>query len=117
MQDGRSVGWHEKVNPGGPNTAIGIRIRYRFEYREVGAAAWIALSSDKDAGNGFASVPVTEALDGLEADTAYEARLVASKEFSGVESVETATQPFTTPTSAPTSIWPMSPSARTPQRS
>jgi hypothetical protein len=89
------------VNPGGPNTAIGVRTGYHFEYRKIAAPAWTALSTDVDAGNGFAIVPVVATLADLEANTAYEAKLVASKPFSGVASIETASQSFTTPPAGP----------------
>jgi hypothetical protein len=101
-----SVGVHTAqlnglVNPGGPDTPIGIRTKYHLEYRKVGAPSWIALSADKDAGNGFANVSVSQALGDLEANTAYEARLVASKPFSGVANVVTAPEAFTTQPSRP----------------
>jgi len=89
------------VNPGGPATQQGIRTKYHFEFRKVGAPGWTALSADKDAGNGFATVVVHEALGDLEAGTAYEARLIASKPFSGVASIETAPETFSTPVSQP----------------
>jgi hypothetical protein len=89
------------VNPGGPDTAIGVRTRYHFEYRRLGDPAWTAVSADLDAGNGFDNVPVRAALSGLEANTAYEAKLVASKPFSGAASVETAAQLFVTAAARP----------------
>ena len=89
------------INPGGPDTAIGIRTNYHFGYREIGAPTWTPLSGDLDAGNSFTTVPVVATLNDLEADTAYEARLVVSKPFSGVANIVTAPQPFTTPTSGP----------------
>jgi hypothetical protein len=85
------------VNPNGPGTEIGIRTRYHFEYREVGAPAWTVLSSPRDAGNGFSTLPVSETLSGLSADTAYEARLIASRPFSASTSTTTALETFATP--------------------
>lgn len=89
------------VDPGGPGTPIGISTRYRFEYRVVGAATWTAPSGDRDAGDGFDAVPVVEALEGLNADTEYEARLVAWRPFSGLDNSVTAPVPFTTPAAQP----------------
>lgn len=89
------------VGPGGPGTLIGIRTRYRLEYRKVGAPSWTALSADKDAGNGFGIVPVGHALTDLEANTAYEARLVAYRPFSGLPNSITAPEMFTTQASRP----------------
>lgn len=89
------------INAGGPGTPIGVRVNYHFEYREVGAPAWIALSADKDAGNGFTTVAVTHALSDLDANTAYEAKLVTSRPFSGLGTIETAPQQFTTSASQP----------------
>ena len=89
------------VNPGGPGTAIGFRASYRFEYRRVGDAGWTALSPFKDAGNGFDDVSVAGTLDSLEADTEYEARLVAFKPFASTPDVVAGPVAFSTPVSRP----------------
>jgi hypothetical protein len=89
------------VNPGGPDTEIGIHTKYHLEYRKIGAVSWTALTGDIDAGNGFDNVPVVDILEGLEAGTLYEAKLVASKPFSGLASIETAPIAFATPASRP----------------
>lgn len=89
------------VNPGGPGTEIGFTTKYHFEYRKVGAPTWTPFSTDKGVGNGFATVPVSAVLNDLEANTAYEAKLVASKLFSGAAAIETAPEVFVTPVSPP----------------
>ena len=89
------------VNPGGPDTVIGFRVSYRFEYRKVGDVAWTALSAFKDAGNGFDNVAVAGSLGGLEADTGYEARLVAFKPFASTADVVAGPVAFTTLPSRP----------------
>jgi hypothetical protein len=92
---------HGLVNPGVPDSAIAIAARYRFEYREVGDPTWIAVSDDRAVGSGFVNVAVAQTVQGLEANTDYEARLVAFRPFSGVADSVTAAQPFTTPPSRP----------------
>jgi hypothetical protein len=101
-----SIGVHSAqlnglVNPGGPGTPIGIATKYHFEYRKVGAPSWTVYAPDKSVGDGFATVAVFASLSGLEAGTSYEGKLLATKPFSGVESVETTPLLFTTPASQP----------------
>jgi hypothetical protein len=89
------------INPNGPGTRIGIDTLYRFEYRQVGAPSWIPLSGDKSAGNDFSTLSVTETLTGLTANTAYEARIVVFRPYSGLPPLETTPETFTTPASRP----------------
>lgn len=89
------------VNPGGPGTPIGIATKYHFEYRKTGAPSWTVYAPDKSIGDGFVTVSVFANLSGLEAGTSYEGKLLATKPFSGVESVETTPFLFMTQASQP----------------
>lgn len=87
------------VNPNGPDLENGVRTRYRFEYREVGNPAWIQAQAAVDVGNGFDGIAVSRALKDLKAETEYEARLVALKDFATPEATVPTT--FSTATSKP----------------
>jgi hypothetical protein len=66
--------FHGSVEPNGSDA------RWRFEYRVVGDADWIKLPvPDGDAGSGTGAVAVEATATGLEPNTSYEVRLVASK--------------------------------------
>jgi hypothetical protein len=88
------------VNPNGWAVPIGTRTTHHFEYREVGDIAWTIANVDAVAGNGTSNVAAAMTLTGLEAGTAYEARLVAIKPF-GAATTTTAPQAFTTSASGP----------------
>jgi hypothetical protein len=87
------------VTPNGPGTTTGARTGYHFEYRKVGDP-WPTLTTDIDVGNGFAGIPVSLELEALEANTSYEARLVATKLFTG-GAIVSPVSTFTTPASRP----------------
>ncbi len=67
------------VNPNGP---AGIPTSYHFEYSKNGVD-WTPTGPDTDIGDGTSEVPVSEAVTGLEANTFYRVRLVATKAFGG----------------------------------
>jgi hypothetical protein len=70
------------VNPSGPGLPDGVRTRFRFEYRPAGGGQWLpAHGAVTLADNGTDPIAVSRTVTGLEADTPYEARLVALKEF------------------------------------
>jgi len=63
------------VNPSGTS---GIPASYRFEYSKNGVI-WTPAGTDASVGDGASAVPVSKAITGLEANTFYRARLVATK--------------------------------------
>ncbi|MBS1845538.1 MAG: PD40 domain-containing protein [Actinobacteria bacterium] len=66
--------FHGSVDPNGSDA------RWRFEYRATGSAAWTRLPApDGDAGSGTDPVDIEATTTGLEPNTTYEVRLVASK--------------------------------------
>lgn len=68
-----------EVNPNGaplPGASTG----YHFEYRAEGEPTWTSIPSpDTDVGSGEGEVAVTQALAGLDPNTTYRARLVATR--------------------------------------
>ncbi len=83
------------VNPTGSFTA------YRFELSGDGGGSWTPLSRpDVAAGSGSSPVVVRDARVGLEPNTAYQARLVATKPF-GNPSATSAPVAFTTARAPP----------------
>jgi hypothetical protein len=92
-----SVTFHGTVNPNGGSLTTG----YHFEYSDDGGFTWISVPiPDDDVGNGTADVPVSEAVTGLEPNTDYQVRLVASRPFAG-GSATSAVDTFTTPAAPP----------------
>jgi len=97
--DATSATLHGEVNPTGSQT------NYRFEHKPSSApdepVSWTSVPvPDGDAGSGSGAAPVPdETITGLEPNTSYDARLVASKPFggpshlSGVESFNTDPAP------------------------
>jgi hypothetical protein len=58
--------------------------RYRFEYSDDGGASWTSVPiPDKDVGSGTTDQQVSEVATGLEPNTDYRVRLVASRPFAG----------------------------------
>jgi NHL repeat-containing protein len=75
-----SATFHGTVNPNGGSLSTG----YHFEYSDDGGFTWTSVPiPDVDVGNGTSDVPVSEAVTGLEPNTAYRVRLVASRPFAG----------------------------------
>ena len=64
------------VNPNGSQFATS----YRFEVSKNGVT-WTPVGADTDLGNGTAPVVVGQDVDGLEANTSYRVRIVATREF------------------------------------
>jgi NHL repeat len=92
-----SATFHGTVNPNGGSLTTG----YHFEYSDDGGATWTPVPTpDVDVGNGSADVPVTEPVTGLEPNSAYQVRLVASRPFAG-GSATSAVDSFTTPAAPP----------------
>jgi hypothetical protein len=87
------------VNPNGgaPELPTG----YHFEYSEDAGLSWTPVP-DRDAvvGNGPSPVPVSQVATGLEPNTPYRVRLVASRPFGGGTSTSDVAT-FTTPPAAP----------------
>jgi hypothetical protein len=74
------------VNPNGGKLSTG----YHFEYSGDGGASWTSVPiPDRDVGNGTTDVPVSEAVTGLEPNTEYRVRLVASRPFAGGSATST----------------------------
>jgi DNA-binding beta-propeller fold protein YncE len=93
-----SATFNGTVNPNGGSLSTG----YHFEYSDDGGATWTPVpSSDVDVGNGTADVPVSQPVTGLEPNTAYRVRLVATRQFAGGSATSTEGT-FTTPAAAPT---------------
>jgi hypothetical protein len=93
-----SATFHGTVNPNGGSLTTG----YHFEYSDDGGLTWTSVPiPDVDVGNGTADVPVSEAVTGLEPNTDYQVRLVASRPFAG-GSDTSAVDTFTTDPAPPT---------------
>jgi ribosomal protein S14 len=94
-----SATFNGSVNPnGGGKLSIG----YHFEYSDDAGATWTSVPTpDADAGNGTTDVPVSEAVTGLEPNTEYRVRLVASRPFAA-GSDTSAEETFTTDVAPPT---------------
>jgi NHL repeat len=92
-----SATFHGTVNPNGS----GLPTRYHFEYSDDGGATWTPVPvPDTDVGNGTADVPANQAATGLEPNTSYRVRLVASRPFAG-GSATSGQQTFTTDAAPP----------------
>ena len=75
-----SATFHGTVNPNGGALPTG----YRFEYSDDGGANWTRVpATDVDVGNGTAPIDVSQPATGLEPNTEYRVRLVASRPFAG----------------------------------
>jgi hypothetical protein len=84
--------FHGTVNPNGGT----LRTRYHFEYSDDGGLTWVrATPPDPDVGNGTAPQDVHLDAEGLEPNTAYRVRLVASRPLAG-GSATSAVHSFTT---------------------
>ncbi len=93
-----SATFNGTVNPNGGSLSTG----YHFEYSDDGGASWTSVPiPDQDVGNGTTDVPVTQAVTGLEPNTEYRVRLVASRPFAG-GSDTSAEETFTTDAAPPT---------------
>jgi DNA-binding beta-propeller fold protein YncE len=94
-----SATFNGTVNPnGGGKLSTG----YHFEYSDDAGATWTPVPTpDADAGNGTSDVPVSQAVTGLEPNTDYRVRLVASRPFAG-GSATSAEATFTTDAAPPT---------------
>ncbi len=73
---GHGATFHGTVNPQGPPTT-----RYHFEYSTDGASWTPTPATDVSVGTGTSDVVVSAVATGLEANTAYRARLVANKDL------------------------------------
>jgi NHL repeat-containing protein len=72
--------FHGTVNPNNGKFPTG----YRFEYSDDGGASWTSVPiPDKDVGSGTTDQQVSEVATGLEPNTDYRVRLVASRPFAG----------------------------------
>jgi NHL repeat len=92
-----SATFHGTVNPNGGSRTTG----YHFEYSDDGGLTWTSVPiPDEDVGSGITDVPVSEAVTGLEPNTDYRVRLVASRPFAG-GSATSAVDTFTTPAAPP----------------
>jgi hypothetical protein len=92
-----SATFNGTVNPNGGSLTTG----YHFEYSDDGGFTWTSVPiPDVDVGNGNSDVPVSQAVTGLEPNTDYQARLVASRPFAG-GSATSAVDTFTTDAARP----------------
>ena len=92
-----SATFNGTVNPNGGSLSTG----YHFEYSDDGGLTWTSVPiPDVDVGNGTADVPVSQAVTGLEPNTDYQVRLVASRPFAG-GSDTSAVDTFTTDAAPP----------------
>jgi DNA-binding beta-propeller fold protein YncE len=67
-----------------PNGGGALSTGYHFEYSDDGGASWTPVPvPDQDVGNGTVDVPVSQPVSGLEPNTEYRVRLVASRPFAG----------------------------------
>jgi NHL repeat len=86
------------VNPNGTVAST----RYRFEYSGDGGATWERVpASDVDIGNDNADEDVTQAVEDLEPNTAYLARLVATRDNAAGSATSAPPRSFTTPAAPP----------------
>jgi hypothetical protein len=74
--------------------------RYRFEYSDDAGLTWTSLP-DVAVGNDSDDHPVSQEAEGLEPNTEYRVRLVASREFGGGSATSTLATAFTTDPAAP----------------
>ncbi|MEX2080004.1 MAG: fibronectin type III domain-containing protein, partial [Dehalococcoidia bacterium] len=79
------------------------RAFWHIEYRETGDADWIRFRVPINAGSGTGAVPYQTTLTGLLANTEYEVRAVANKEFNSSQSISQV-RTFTTDTAPPAVI-------------
>jgi DNA-binding beta-propeller fold protein YncE len=92
-----SATFNGTVNPNGGSLSTG----YHFEYSDDGGVTWTSVPiPDVDVGNGTSDVPVSQAITGLEPNTGYQVRLVASRPFAG-GSATSAVDTFTTDAAPP----------------
>jgi NHL repeat len=81
--NGSNVTFTGTVNPGGTPD---IPATYNFQYRKVGATAWITVpGSENPLGDGNAPIDVSDEVDDIEPAADYEVRLVARKAFGNPE--------------------------------
>ena len=93
-----SATFHGTVNPNGSGLSTG----YHFEYSDDGGFTWTSVPiPDVDVGNGTSDVPVSEAVTGLEPNTDYRVRLVASRSFAGGSATSATVAQFTTDAAPP----------------
>jgi ribosomal protein S14 len=92
-----SATFHGTVNPNGGALSTG----YHFEYSDDAGLTWTSVPiPDEDVGNGTADISVSETATGLEPNTLYRVRLVASRPFAG-GSDTSAEETFTTDAAPP----------------
>jgi hypothetical protein len=88
------------INPGGPELPYGQETTYKLEYKRSSDVSFSSLFNlEGSAGNRTTSKALTLSLDGLQAGTSYDVRLVANKPFGSGSSSQTVS--FATKASAP----------------
>ena len=88
------------VNPNGPELSYGQETTYKFEYKRSADPTYTPLGAgEASAGNRTTNKLITQQLEGLQAGTSYDVRLVATKPFGSGSATSTVT--FATAAAAP----------------
>jgi hypothetical protein len=91
------------VNPNGPELPYGQETTYKFEFKRSADPTYTLLGSgEASAGNRTTNKLITQPLEGLQAATSYDVRLVATKPFGSGSATSAVT--FSTPAAAPEPI-------------
>jgi hypothetical protein len=92
------------VNPNGPELPYGQETAYRFEFKRSADPTYTALdgTTEASAGNRTTNKLITQQLEGLQAGTSYDVRLIATKPFGSGSA--TSTVSFNTPAAPPEPI-------------
>jgi hypothetical protein len=88
------------INPNGLEVPYGQETTYKFEYKRSVDPTYTPLGSgEAGAGNRATNKLITQQIEGLQAGTSYDVRLVATKPFGSGSATSTVT--FNTPTAPP----------------
>jgi hypothetical protein len=96
------------VNPNGPpsNTPNPVTTSYQFEFKKSSDSTWIPYQAPRLSGSGVSPIPLSLRIGGLDPNTDYDVRLVATKQ-SGGGTATSAPQTFHTVPAPPAidSVW------------
>ncbi|HEX3734847.1 MAG TPA: hypothetical protein VHU86_06785 [Solirubrobacterales bacterium] len=90
------------VNPNGPTFPYGLTTGYHIAFKRSADSTYLnAPAVDVNVGRGTGNLQISQELIGLEANTSYDVRIVATKPF-GTGTASTAIFSFNTPAAPPT---------------
>jgi hypothetical protein len=90
---------HATINPHGGGYPNPTSTSYHLEYKPSSGSTWTRYGSETGVGSGSSDVSVSKPLGGLDPDTSYDVRVVASKSLGG--SVTSPLQTFQTLSTPP----------------